>query len=168
MISRQIPSAVGMVVDPEEGALWVCAANSSSGEDPEIVGVALADGAELARHPFAGGAGFCNDLVLDPDGNLYATDSFGDRLMVLAAADRMTDGSEATEWLSDTAFESDGFGLNGGAAKVVTVVATSAANAPVKFEARVRIDTPKEREYYQHGGILQYVIRQLAGQAKAA
>jgi aconitate hydratase len=59
-------------------------------------------------------------------------------------------------------------GLNGGAAKVVTVVATSAANPPVKFEARVRIDTPKEREYFQHGGILQYVIRQLAGQAKAA
>jgi aconitate hydratase len=58
-------------------------------------------------------------------------------------------------------------GLNGGAAKVVTVVATPASGAPVKFEARVRIDTPKEREYYQHGGILQYVIRQLAT-AKAA
>jgi sugar lactone lactonase YvrE len=106
-------SAVGMVVDPDEGALWVCAASSSSGEDPEIVGYALADGAELARHPFADGAGFCNDLVLDPDGNLVATDSFGDRLMVVAAADRMTDGSDATEWLSDPAFESEGFGLNG-------------------------------------------------------
>jgi aconitate hydratase len=32
----------------------------------------------------------------------------------------------------------------------------------------VRIDTPKEREYYQHGGILQYVVRQLAGTGKAA
>ncbi len=31
------------------------------------------------------------------------------------------------------------------------------------FVARVRIDTPKEREYYRHGGILQYVLRQLAG-----
>jgi aconitate hydratase len=59
-------------------------------------------------------------------------------------------------------------GLNGGAAKMVTVVATPASGAPIKFEVRVRIDTPKEREYYQHGGILQYVIRQLAGAAKAA
>jgi aconitate hydratase len=59
-------------------------------------------------------------------------------------------------------------GLNGGAAKMVTVVATPAAGAPVRFEARVRIDTPKEREYYQHGGILQYVLRQLAGASKAA
>jgi aconitate hydratase len=59
-------------------------------------------------------------------------------------------------------------GLNGGAARMVSVVATPATGAPVKFEARVRIDTPKEREYFQHGGILQYVIRQLASQSKAA
>jgi aconitate hydratase len=59
-------------------------------------------------------------------------------------------------------------GLNGGAAKVVTVVATPASGAAIRFEARVRIDTPKEREYYQHGGILQYVIRQLASQSRAA
>ena len=59
-------------------------------------------------------------------------------------------------------------GLNGGAAKVVTVIATPASGAPIRFEARVRIDTPKEREYFQHGGILQYVLRQLAGAGKAA
>ncbi|HEX9207179.1 MAG TPA: aconitate hydratase AcnA [Steroidobacteraceae bacterium] len=59
-------------------------------------------------------------------------------------------------------------GLNGGAAKKVSVVATPASGAPIKFEARVRIDTPKERDYFQHGGILQYVIRQLAAQSKAA
>jgi len=34
----------------------------------------------------------------------------------------------------------------------------------IAFKARVRIDTPKEREYYRHGGILQYVLRQLAAQ----
>ena len=59
-------------------------------------------------------------------------------------------------------------GLNGGAAKMVTVVATPASGSPIKFEVRVRIDTPKEREYFQHGGILHYVLRQLAGSAKAA
>ena len=59
-------------------------------------------------------------------------------------------------------------GLNGGAAKMVTVVATPASGAPIKFEVRVRIDTPKEREYFQHGGILHYVLRQLASATKAA
>ena len=29
------------------------------------------------------------------------------------------------------------------------------------FEAKVRIDTPAEAAYFQHGGILQYVLRQL-------
>jgi aconitate hydratase len=32
-----------------------------------------------------------------------------------------------------------------------------------EFQARVRIDTPNEEEYYRHGGILQYVLRQLRG-----
>ena len=50
----------------------------------------------------------------------------------------------------------------------MTVVATPPTGAPITFEARVRIDTPKEREYFQHGGILHYVLRQLAGASKAA
>ena len=48
------------------------------------------------------------------------------------------------------------------------VVATPASGSPIRFEVRVRIDTPKEREYFRHGGILQYVLRQLAGQSRAA
>ena len=47
-------------------------------------------------------------------------------------------------------------------AKTVTVTATPATGAPVTFEARVRIDTPKERDYFENGGILHYVLRQLA------
>jgi aconitate hydratase len=30
-----------------------------------------------------------------------------------------------------------------------------------EFKAQVRIDTPQEAEYFRHGGILQYVLRQL-------
>jgi aconitate hydratase len=33
----------------------------------------------------------------------------------------------------------------------------------VEFEARLRIDTPKEAEYFRHGGILKYVLRELLG-----
>jgi len=59
-------------------------------------------------------------------------------------------------------------GLEQGNARTVTVVATPASGAAVRFEVRVRIDTPKEREYFQHGGILHYVLRQLAVSGKAA
>jgi len=48
------------------------------------------------------------------------------------------------------------------AAESVTVTATPADGKPVTFKADIRIDTPKERDYYEHGGILQYVLRQLA------
>jgi len=53
-------------------------------------------------------------------------------------------------------------GLQSGDAKTVTVVATPASGAPIRFAARVRIDTPKERDYFKNGGILHYVLRQLA------
>ncbi len=46
--------------------------------------------------------------------------------------------------------------------KTLTVVATSPDGSRKQFHAMVRIDTPQEIEYYKHGGILQYVLRQLA------
>ena len=59
-------------------------------------------------------------------------------------------------------------GLDRGAAKSVKVIAKTDDGKIKEFEARVRIDTPKELDYYQHGGILQYVLRQLAASNKAA
>jgi aconitate hydratase len=59
-------------------------------------------------------------------------------------------------------------GLERGAAKTVTVVATGDDGRSTSFDVRLRIDTPKELEYYQHGGILHYVLRQLAQAGKAA
>jgi aconitate hydratase len=47
-------------------------------------------------------------------------------------------------------------------AKTVKVTATTVGGHTSTFEALVRIDTPKERDYYENGGILHYVLRQLA------
>ncbi len=46
--------------------------------------------------------------------------------------------------------------------RTVAVRATDANGRTKSFEARIRIDTPQEILYYKHGGILQYVLRQLA------
>jgi len=48
-------------------------------------------------------------------------------------------------------------GLEGGEADEVTVRADD-----VEFRVRVRMDTPREREYFRHGGILEFVLRRLA------
>jgi aconitate hydratase len=52
-------------------------------------------------------------------------------------------------------------GLDEGRARTVTVTARR-EDATQTFQVRVRIDTPKEREYFVNGGILHYVLRQLA------
>ena len=53
-------------------------------------------------------------------------------------------------------------GLQNGAAKSVTVTTTAEDGSQKSFDVKVRIDTPQEVEYYQNGGILHYVLRQLA------
>ncbi len=52
-------------------------------------------------------------------------------------------------------------GLTKGATEV-TVNAKKADGSVKTFKARVRINTPKEWDYYAHGGVLQYMLRQMA------
>ncbi|WP_370517301.1 aconitate hydratase [Pseudactinotalea sp. HY160] len=52
---------------------------------------------------------------------------------------------------------------DGGIPQTVSVTAAKQGGADVTFDAVVRIDTPGEADYYRNGGILQYVLRQLAG-----
>jgi aconitate hydratase len=47
-------------------------------------------------------------------------------------------------------------------ARTLTVKTTAADGTAKEFTAKIRIDTPQEIEYFEHGGILQYVLRQLA------
>ncbi|MFL5941802.1 MAG: aconitate hydratase AcnA [Gaiellaceae bacterium] len=53
-------------------------------------------------------------------------------------------------------------GLEGGDADEVTVRADEK-----EFRARLRLDTPREREYFRHGGILQYVLRRLLASSRS-
>jgi len=48
--------------------------------------------------------------------------------------------------------------------KTVAVLATAPDGRETRFNALVRIDTPGERNYYVHGGIMQYVLRNLKNQ----
>ena len=63
-------------------------------------------------------------------------------------------------------FDIVGLGLE--RAKEVNVTATDATGKKKQFKAIVRIDTPKQQDYFIHGGILQYVLRQLAASKQAA
>ena len=58
-------------------------------------------------------------------------------------------------------------GLENGESKTATVTATRADGSTESFEVNVMLQTPKEREYVRHGGVLHYVLRQLASQSAA-
>ena len=68
-------------------------------------------------------------------------------------------GLDGTETFSITGLTA----LNEGTTpRTVAVTAQKADGSVVSFDAVVRIDTPGEADYFRHGGILQYVLRQLA------
>ncbi len=65
----------------------------------------------------------------------------------------------------DETFDMHGLARVVGSAKVgqaISVKATRGDGSAFTFDAIVRIDTPNEFAYYQHGGILHYVLRQLS------
>ena len=58
-------------------------------------------------------------------------------------------------------------GLDDGKSRTATVVARG-GEGEKKFQVRVLLLTPKEVEYFRNGGILHYVLRQLASKKTAA
>ena len=78
-------------------------------------------------------------------------------LEYLDGADRSTYGLEGEEIFDITGLEQ---GLEPRMRLHVKATDPRSARA-IEFEVRVRIDTPNEAEYYRHGGILQYVLRNL-------
>ena len=53
--------------------------------------------------------------------------------------------------------------LNEGVSPKTVVVRAAEGDREVEFEVRLRIDTPMEAQYYRNGGILPYMLRQMAG-----
>jgi aconitate hydratase len=77
------------------------------------------------------------------------------------------DGENAASLGLDGSETFDIAGLRDGASKTATVTATRADGSKKTFEAKVLLLTPKEVEYFKNGGLLQYVLRQLAAKKAA-
>ena len=71
------------------------------------------------------------------------------------------DGQSAGSLGLDGTESFDFAGLESGC-KELAVTATKGDGTKVAFKVKVRVDTPKEWEYYKHGGVLQYMLRQMA------
>lgn len=78
------------------------------------------------------------------------------------------DGEDAQTYKLDGSEVLSITGLNNGESKTAQVTATRADGSTETFEVNVGLQTPKEREYVRHGGVLHYVLRQLASDSKNA
>ncbi|MDQ3523872.1 MAG: aconitate hydratase, partial [Chloroflexota bacterium] len=80
---------------------------------------------------------------------------------------RFRDGQNAESLGLNGSESFDISGLDDGKAKTVQVVARKADGSEVKFDVDVLVLTPKEVDYFCNGGILHYVLRQLAAKKAA-
>jgi len=78
------------------------------------------------------------------------------------------EGRESLDLDGTEVFDIPGISAGLTPGQLLTVTATRADGSKQSFQARVRIDTPVEWEYYRHGGILPMVLRRLASGAAQA
>lgn len=109
--------------------LWVCSSDAGNGQRAGEAPAALKSfdletgdllgswdwpefSGDLLPEADTGGVnGFCNDITVDSDGNVYATDSWYPRVLRLAAG--ATDSDELEEWVVSDVFPQDQWHLNG-------------------------------------------------------
>jgi sugar lactone lactonase YvrE len=105
-------SVLGLWADEDRNTLWACSSDAGNGKltGSAPVGVKAFDlrtGAAKGSYDFPGG-GFANDLTIDPQGNLYVTDSWSPRILRLQAG-----GTALEEWINDPQLGVEQWSLNG-------------------------------------------------------
>jgi len=110
--SNDLNSVIGILADDRNKILWACSSNPGISNYPsdDIVSLKAFDlnsGDFLQSYEFPNG-GFCNDITLDSNGNVYVTDSFNPRILRLNKSK-----SRLETWFENDAFTGKGFNLNG-------------------------------------------------------
>ncbi len=98
-ITTTLTNPAGLVA--VNGVLWVCDSDLSGTLAASIAGFNVANGAAVARHDLPTAGGFCNDVIADAAGNLYATDSGNNEIVRVLATAAATTGP-ATVWAANT------------------------------------------------------------------
>lgn len=128
-------SAIGLAMSREGDILWSCDGTFGTDRVPSVIGIDPETGAERVRHHFPAQrdgrtGGLCNEVTEDAAGNVYASDSFGARILRIPAADRTTP-DRAAVWAEGPELAAPTFGVNGiafdGADAILAVNTTTGA-----------------------------------------
>jgi streptogramin lyase len=81
-----LTNVLGVLADDKSNTLWVCQNNTGGRGGAPVVGQTalrsfdLKSGAAKGTYPFPSNGGVCNDMAVAPDGTVYATESFANRI----------------------------------------------------------------------------------------
>ncbi|HEY8944024.1 MAG TPA: SMP-30/gluconolactonase/LRE family protein [Polyangiaceae bacterium] len=126
--TNNLVSVLGLYAHDATNTLWVCSSDAGNSERAGLAPAALksfdlttgeltgswdwpANETPLPEADTGGVNGFCNDITVDDDGNVYATDSWYPRILRLPASAGPSD--ELEEWVRSAVFPSDQWHLNG-------------------------------------------------------
>jgi sugar lactone lactonase YvrE len=97
-----LSNVLGVLADDKTNTLWVCQNNTGGRGGAPVVGQTalrsfdLKSGAPTGTYPFPTNGGVCNDIAVAPDGTVYATESFANRVH------RLRPGAAALDvWITD-------------------------------------------------------------------
>jgi sugar lactone lactonase YvrE len=143
-----LSNVLGVLADDARNTLWVCQNNTGGRGGAPAVGQTalrsfdLKSGAAKATYPFPTNGGVCNDMAIAPDGTIYVTESFTNRVH------RLRPGAAALDlWITDERFAGiDGIAmLADGAVYVNTFFGGELFRIPVDAAGRagtvVKIET---------------------------
>ena len=81
-----LTNVLGVLADDKTNTLWVCQNNTGGRGGAPVVGQTalrsfdLKSGATKGTYPFPNNGGVCNDMAIAPDGTVYTTESFANRI----------------------------------------------------------------------------------------
>jgi streptogramin lyase len=142
-----LTNVLGVLADDRTNTLWVCQNNTGGRGGAPVVGQTalrsfdLKSGAARGTYPFPTNGGVCNDIAVAPDGTVYATESFGNRIH------RLRPGATGLEtWITDPQLAAvDGVALlSDGAVYVNTFFSGKLFRIPVNADGSAGAITPIE------------------------
>ena len=148
-------SVIGMIIG-KDGFLYACSSDPGYSDftktgDISLKKININTQKIVASYPLSGG-GFCNDIAIDNENNIYVTDSFNPRILILK-----NNSEKLEEFITDERFKGEGFNLNGiafdGDSSLYAVKYNDGKLFKINISSKAVEDIPLSRQLFTADGL---------------